>query len=151
MQKWLLLNKLFTYPPGNQGNPELGHAEDNEPVEEGQAGDDGDDDQPEPDEDVDLLVDDVEGQDAEAVFLLDGTGGTVVVEGALGHLREHLGHGIGPVLGLHLGVGQDVKAVVPELVSKEEVGEVDLPENVGEVQELAEEEPDGVEAMGTSV
>lgn len=42
-----------TYPPGNQGNPKLGHAEDNEPVEEGQAGDDGDDDQPEPDENVD--------------------------------------------------------------------------------------------------
>lgn len=73
------------------------------------------------------------------------------MEGTLGHLREHLGHRVGPVLGLHLGVSQDVKAVVPELVAEEEVGEVDLSEDVGEVEELAQEEPDGIEAMGTSV
>ncbi len=46
--------------------------------------------EPEPQEDVDLFVNDVDGQDAEAVFPLHGTGGTVVVEGALGHLWEHL-------------------------------------------------------------
>jgi hypothetical protein len=79
-----------------------------------------------PDEDVDLLVDDVQGQDAEAVLLLDRAGGTVLEEGALGHLGEHLGHGVGPVLGFHLRVGKDVAAVAHELTAEEEVGEVDL-------------------------
>ena len=117
------------YRPGDEGDPEFRHAENNGSVDEGKSGDDGDDDQPEPDEDVDLLVDDVERENAEAVFLLDGAGGTVVVEGTLGHLGEDLGHGVRPLLGLHLGVGQDVEAVVPELVAEEEVGEVDLGSN----------------------
>ena len=140
-----------TYPPGDEWDPELWHAEDDEPVDERESGDDGDDDQPEPDEDVDLLVDDVEGQDAEAVFLLHSTGGTIVVERALGHLGKDLGHGIGPVFGLHLGVGQHLEAIVPKLVAKEEVSEVDMTEDIGKVKDFAEEEPDGVEAVSSPV
>ena len=62
-----------------------------------QRRDGGDEGEPEPEEDVDLLVDDVEGEDAEAVFLLDRAGGTVLEERALRDLREHLGHRVGPV------------------------------------------------------
>jgi hypothetical protein len=49
-----------------------------------------------PDEDVDLLVDDVQGQDTEAVLLLDRAGRAVLEEGTLGHLGEHLGHRVRP-------------------------------------------------------
>ena len=51
-----------------------------------QAGDDGEDDEPEPEEDVDLLVDDVHAQHAEGVETLDRTGASVLVEDALCHL-----------------------------------------------------------------
>ena len=47
---------------------------------------DGQEDEPEPEEDVDLLVDDVEREDAETVELLDGSRGSELVEGAFGHL-----------------------------------------------------------------
>ena len=141
----------MNYPPGDENDPELGHGEDDDPVDECQPWDDGDDDQPEPDEDVDLLVDDVQRENAEAVFLFDGSGGTVVVEGTLGNLGKYLGHGVGPVLGFHFWVCQDVEAVVPELVAEEEVGEVDLSEDVGEVEDLAQKEPDGIEAVGAAV
>ena len=50
------------------------------------GGDDGEEDEPEPDEDVDLLVDDVERQDAETVDGLDRARGAVLVERALRHL-----------------------------------------------------------------
>ena len=50
------------------------------------GGDDGEEDEPEPDEDVDLLVDDVERQDAETVDGLDRARGAVLVERALCHL-----------------------------------------------------------------
>ena len=50
--------------------------------------DDGQDDEPEPEKDVDFLVDDVEGEDAEAVELLHRSGRTKLVECALGHLGE---------------------------------------------------------------
>ena len=44
-------------------------------------------DSPEPEEDVDLLVDDVLGEDAEAVLVLDGSGRAELAERALGHLE----------------------------------------------------------------
>jgi hypothetical protein len=46
---------------------------------------------PEPEEDVDLFVDDVLGENAEAVLVLDSTGGTVLVERALRHLLSSYG------------------------------------------------------------
>ena len=104
-----------------------------------------------PDEDVDLLVDDVNRQDTEAVFLLNRARGTVLVEGALGNLREHPGHGVGPVLRFHFGVGQDVAAIAHELSSEEEVSEVDLPNDVDKVEDLAEEELEGVERVSAAV
>jgi hypothetical protein len=79
-----------------------------------------------PYEDVDLFVDDVERQNAESVFLFDRAGGTVLVEGALRHLGEHLGHRVGPVLRFHFGEGKDVAAVGEELAPEEKVGEVNL-------------------------
>jgi len=52
-----------------------------------QPGDDGEDDEPEPEEDVDLLVDDVHAQHAECVETLDRAGASVLVEDTLGHLE----------------------------------------------------------------
>ena len=49
---------------------------------------DGQDDEPEPEEDIDLLVDDVEGEDAEPIKLLHRPGRTKLVECALGHLKQ---------------------------------------------------------------
>ena len=70
----------------DDGDPHAGNQEDDDPVQDSQGGDHGHRDEPEPEEDVDLLVDDVEGEDAEAVVPGDGAGGAVLVEGALGHL-----------------------------------------------------------------
>ena len=50
------------------------------------ASGDGKDDEPEPKEDVNLLVDDVEGQNANAVKLLNASGGSELVKSALGDL-----------------------------------------------------------------
>ena len=66
------------------------------------GGPDGDDDVPQPEEDVDLLVDDVHGQDAEAVVALHGARGTVLVECALGDLKDEQ---CGRVIGVALYAG----------------------------------------------
>ncbi len=63
-------------------------SDDCEHVQEVHGGQDGQEDEPEPQEDVDLLVDDVEGQHAHGVVLLDRAGGTVLVEVALGHPKK---------------------------------------------------------------
>ena len=44
--------------------------------------------EPKPQEDVDLLVDDVDGEDAEAVEHLDSPSGTEPLEGTFGHLGK---------------------------------------------------------------
>ena len=98
------------------------------PDHEVDGGPNGESDEPEPEEDVDLLVDDVHGQYAEAVLALDGAGGTVLVEGALGHLGEDAVHGIVPRLDGRLGHAQHVRAVLGELAAEEQVHQVDLPE-----------------------
>ena len=55
-------------------------------VDDLDAGDDGEDDEPEPQEDVDLLVHDVDGEDAEAVELLHRAGGAVLPQRAFSDL-----------------------------------------------------------------
>ena len=62
------------------------------------ASPDGEADEPEPEEDVDLLVDDVDRQDAQPVVVHDRSRRPVLVEGALGHLGEDLGHRVHPLL-----------------------------------------------------
>lgn len=63
----------------------------------------------------------------------------------------YLVHGVGPVLGLHLGVVDDVRAVLRELVAQEEVDEVDLQDGVGKVEHLAREVLEGVEGVRAAV
>ena len=63
--------------------PEAGDGDDGADVDEVQNGDDGQEDEPEPEEDEDLLVDDVGGEHAEGVVLLQRAGVAVLVEGAL--------------------------------------------------------------------
>ena len=71
----------------NHGSSDAGSEEDSDAVDEEDAGDGGDDDEPEPEEDVDLLVNDVEGQHAQAVMSLRGPTRPELVEAALGHLE----------------------------------------------------------------
>ena len=54
-----------------------------------QAGENGQSHQPEPKEDVDFLVEDVEREDTEAVMGLDSSRDTILVEDALGNLVRH--------------------------------------------------------------
>ena len=53
-----------------QRSPRQRRDDDDESVDDDEETEDGECDEPEPEEDVDLLVDDVEGQDAEGVVLL---------------------------------------------------------------------------------
>ena len=67
------------------------------------SGEDGEEHEPDPEEDVDLLVDDVDGEDALCVVPLDGARGAVLAESALGHAREHPRHRVDPGSGLQEG------------------------------------------------
>ena len=125
-------------------DPEPEAREDRDPVDDGEGGDHGQEDEPEPKEYEDLLVDNVEGEDAEAVVLCDGARGPVHMEGAFGHLREHDVHRVGPDLGVHSGHLDHLSPVSCELIAEEPVRDVDLGDHVNEGHQLAEKEVDGV-------
>ena len=75
--------------PGlDHGRPDAGPEEDPQAVEEEHAGDGGEEDEPEPEEDVDLLVDDVQRKDTKPVMSLGGAAGTKLVKTALGDLKQ---------------------------------------------------------------
>ena len=119
-----------------------------EPDHQVNGGPDGDEDEPEPEQDEDLLVDDVHGQDTEAVLVLHGTGRTVLVEGALGDLGKHSAHWIDAILDLGFGNVEHVQAVGGELAVEEEVQKPDLEEHVDNVEELAEDEFESIGVVG---
>ena len=94
-----VLVHLVQGPRHDGVDPEAGDQEHHHPVEDGQGREQGQGHEPEPEEDVDLLVDDVQRQDAETIVFGDGARGSVLVEGALGHLGEDHVHGVRPILG----------------------------------------------------
>lgn len=78
--------------------PEFRHHDDEDPVYHENSQQGGQNHEPEPDEDVSLLVDDIERQDTKAVMGLDGTRRTIFVEDAFGHSGEYVDHRIDPVI-----------------------------------------------------
>ena len=89
--------------------PDIGDEVLEDPEDEVAGGDDGEGDEPEPEEDVDLLVEDVHAEDAEGVEPLDGSGPAILVEDALGHLGKDPRHRIDTVLRLHVHEAQHLK------------------------------------------
>ena len=130
---------LVQGPGLDDGGPEPGGEQQHHAVQDRHGGEESHRQEPEPEEHVDLLVDDVEGEHAQAVVAGDGAARSVLVERALGHLglksvnpllytdrvatTGHLGehdvHGVCPVLGVLGGDGQHVPAVGGELVAQE--------------------------------
>ena len=56
--------------PGDHAPAQAGHGDDGDDVDQVDGGHTGEDDQPEPEGDVDLLVDDIQTKDAEGVLLV---------------------------------------------------------------------------------
>lgn len=83
----------------------------------------------------------------ESVKLLNAARWTVLVERALGHLREDPRHRIAALFRLHLGEAQHVTAVRGELAAEEVIHEVDLDEHVDKVQRLADEEAKSIKVV----
>ena len=132
---------------GDEVPPQPGHADDGHDPDGVEGGDESKEDEPEPESDVNLLVDDVESEDTESVQLDDGPGGSVLVEGALGDSREHLHHGVRPVLVILVHEVDDVGAVGHEHSAKEEIDKIHLSDDIDEVEKIAEEIPENKEII----
>ena len=125
--------------------PEAGHADESHHVDGVEGRDEGEDDEPEPESDVDFLVDDVQTEHTQGVHLLDGSRGSVFVESTLGDPGEHLHHGVRPVLVLHAHEVDHVCPVGHEDSSQEKVDEIHLTDDIHKVEKVAEDVPGGEE------
>ena len=130
-----------------QNFPQTRNEDGNKTVDNLKTGDDADDDEPKPEENVDFFIDDVERQDAETVEFLHSSGGTEFVEGAFGNFGEHSGHGIVPQFRLQFSHTQNIAAVACEFASEEEIHEEYLSEDVDKVEKFTEEKSQGVEIV----
>lgn len=103
------------------GLPSRGQQDDGHAVDQGGSGHDGQQDEPEPEEDVDLLVEDVQSQNAQGVVFLNRARGTEFVEGTLGYPGEDGDHGIGTIVLVHIAELEYVGTVGQEAVTEETV------------------------------
>ena len=117
----------------------VGTADQHRVVDDVEPGDGHQDDQPEPDEHVQLLVDDVDGEHAESVVGLDGSTGSVLLVETFCHPWEDPGHGINPVLRVVFNIVDHLEAVGAELPAEEQVDEVDVGQDVDEGEQLAQD------------
>jgi len=121
-------------------HPHLKGDDGEEPVEEPYARDGREKYKPEVEKHVDLLVDDVKRENAEGVVLRKRTRWTKLLEGALRHLWKDSVERIVSHVDWLLHLGQHIPSKFLELVSEEHVGEEDLADDVGKVEELAGKE-----------
>ena len=123
------VDDLSAYQPEadvEQVRPHLGADDDDDAVHDDEYAEHGEQDEPEPQEDVDLLVDDVERQEAQRVVLLHLSRGAELVEGALCHAGEHIDERVEPVLLVLLGEGDHLQPEGQEGAVEEPVHEEHL-------------------------
>ena len=95
--------------------------------------------EPEPQKDVNLFVDDVDGQDAKAVLGFHRSRCTIIAPGAFRHLGEDFAHGIGPVLDGQLADLQHIGAIFQKLSTQKEIHEPNLENDVDQIQNFAQD------------
>ena len=78
---------VSTYFGSDQSNTDLRAQENSKSVQKCNSRNDRHNDQPEPDKDKDLLIDDVQRQNAKSILVLYSSRWTILVEGTLGDLR----------------------------------------------------------------
>lgn len=112
------------------------------PIDDSNGGKNGEYQEPEPEEDVDLLVDHVQGQDTDGIMSLYFATHSIFVECALGHPREDVGERVYAILIVgRVQEHDDVQAKTQELAFEEQVHEEYLPNNVDKGEHLADVVP----------
>ena len=95
-------------------------------------------DVPEPEEDEDLLIDNVHTENTESVKVLDCSGASILLKSAFCHPGEDAGHGVNPVLWVLAGEAEYLQAVLREGVPEEGVGQADLKDDIDQIEEFTE-------------
>jgi len=113
--------------------------DDHHAIDEYDARDDGKANEPEPQEYVNLFVDDVKRQNAKGIVSLYVSGRTVAMEGTLCHAGENFDHRINAVLLVQLTVLKDFQTVGREGPAKKRVHKVHLYDDVQKVEYLTDD------------
>ena len=95
------VNALFpdqSEPDVQKVGTDSGWKNNDQPVEHYKGGQDSKDEEPEPNKNVDLFVDDVDGQNAKGIMALDVTRWSKLVETAFGHSWENVNDRVYPLL-----------------------------------------------------
>lgn len=108
-------------------------------VEDRKDGDDDKEDEPEPDEHIDLLVNHIDWKHTECIMGLDGPRRTIFLVKAFGHSWENSGHWINPVLRIVFHETCNLQSIATELAAKEGINEIYVANDIDESQEFTDE------------
>lgn len=98
----------------------------------------GQNNEPEPQKDVDLLIEDVQGEHTERIVLLYAAWRSVFVENTFGDAWKEFDHRIASILLIHVGEAPHIRAVCHECSAQEFIDEDNVCDDIGQVQELTE-------------
>jgi len=121
-----------------QIGPHSGRENDEDAVNDDQEGKRQKEQQPEPQEDVNLLVDNVQRQDAHGVVLFNLAGSSEFVKRTFGHPGKDVHHWIDTILLITLGKGDHLDAKSKKGAVKEPIHQEHLAEDIEQCKELAE-------------
>ena len=96
--------------------------------------------EPKPEEDIDLLIDDIDREDAETIMLHDCSGWSVLVKSTLCHFWENFCHRIYPLLHGCSEERDCLRTIGGELTAKELVHKAHLTNDIDQIQELTKNE-----------
>jgi len=127
--------------------PNIGAEDDDNAVDDDQAGEEPQEEKPKPDEDVDLFVDYIERENAESIVLFDVARGPKLVKCALCHPGEHVDHRVNPVFLVSIRKGHHFNSIGEESPVKKSVEEKHLTRDTQKSQEFTKEVSVGPEVV----
>lgn len=125
----------------NDGFARCRQHDDQRRVQNGASRQHGQEDHPEPQENVDLFVDNVQRQNAHGIVRLNRSRRTVLVERALCHARKHLHHRIPSAFLVHVREAQHIRAVRHKGTAQKAIHQHNVDDNIQKVEHLAEKVP----------
>lgn len=112
--------------------------DDGHSVDQDDSGNNGNQNKPEPEEDVNLLIDDVEGKNTEGIMLLDISWRPISMESTLCHPGKDFDHGVDSIHLISLRMSQDIQSIRRKSSSQEGIYDVHLTDDIDEVEDFAE-------------
>ena len=122
--------------PHNQVSSHFRTNQSDKSINDKHSGDNSKKNHPKPDKNKDLLINDIQGQNAKSVFLFNCSRSSIFMESTFGDFWKNSFHGIRSIFRFHSSIVQNITTVCHELTAQKEIDEVHLNKDVNEIEDF---------------